>query len=223
MPLDTQPHDARRARPGSATTTWSGHGVTRYDAPDKVTGRAKYTADIRLPGMIVGKILGSPIAHGIITRIDVSKARALPRRARRDHRRRRARRLVRREPGARRRADPGQGARALRRRRDRRGGRGGRGDRRARAQADRGGVRGAAGGVRSRGGDGAGRAGDPSREAALRRATSTRGSTGTSATWSRGSPRPTTCASSASSATAPTRRRWSRTPRSPDGSTTATG
>ena len=54
-----------------------GHGVTRYDAPDKVTGCAKYTADIRLPGMIHGKLLGSPIAHGIIRRIDVSRARAL--------------------------------------------------------------------------------------------------------------------------------------------------
>ncbi len=53
------------------------HGVTRYDAPDKVTGRAKYTADIQLPDTVVGKILGSPIAHGIIKRIDVSKARAL--------------------------------------------------------------------------------------------------------------------------------------------------
>ena len=72
----------RRTRTPSATrraiTTWSSHGVTRYDAPDKVTGRAKYTADIRLPDMVFGKILGSPIAHGLIRRIDVSKARALP-------------------------------------------------------------------------------------------------------------------------------------------------
>ena len=55
-----------------------GHGVTRYDAPDKVTGRAKYTADIRLPDMVYGKILGSPVASGIIRRIDVSRARELP-------------------------------------------------------------------------------------------------------------------------------------------------
>ena len=54
------------------------HGVTRYDAPDKVTGRAKYTADIRLPGMIYGKILGSTVAHGLIRKIDVSRARELP-------------------------------------------------------------------------------------------------------------------------------------------------
>ncbi|HLB54881.1 MAG TPA: molybdopterin cofactor-binding domain-containing protein, partial [Gemmatimonadales bacterium] len=55
-----------------------GQPVPRTDAPDKVTGRAKYTADLRLPGMLHGKILGSPIPHGIIRRIDVSKARALP-------------------------------------------------------------------------------------------------------------------------------------------------
>lgn len=54
------------------------HGVTRYDGPDKVTGRAKYTADIQLPGMVYGKILGSPIAHGLIRGIDTSRARALP-------------------------------------------------------------------------------------------------------------------------------------------------
>ena len=55
-----------------------GHSVPRYDAPDKVTGRAKYTADITLPGTLVGKILGSPVAHGILRRVDASQARALP-------------------------------------------------------------------------------------------------------------------------------------------------
>ncbi len=55
-----------------------GRGVTRYDGPEKVTGQAIYTADVRLPGMIYGKILGSSIAHGLIKRIDVSKAREVP-------------------------------------------------------------------------------------------------------------------------------------------------
>jgi 4-hydroxybenzoyl-CoA reductase alpha subunit/xanthine dehydrogenase E subunit len=52
--------------------------MPRVDSADKVTGRARYTADITLPNMIHGKILGSPIAHGRIKRIDVSKAKALP-------------------------------------------------------------------------------------------------------------------------------------------------
>ncbi len=77
VPLDAKPleHGERDQRRDHAIV---GHGWTRYDAPDKITGRAKYTADIRLPGMIYAKILGSPIAHGIIRRIDASKARAHP-------------------------------------------------------------------------------------------------------------------------------------------------
>ena len=54
-----------------------GVSIPRVDAADKVTGRAQYTADIFLPSMIHGKILGSPIAHGRIKRIDVSRAQAL--------------------------------------------------------------------------------------------------------------------------------------------------
>ncbi|HVB30172.1 MAG TPA: molybdopterin cofactor-binding domain-containing protein [Gemmatimonadaceae bacterium] len=77
VPLDAHPHDEGE-RDQKRDHAIVGHGVTRYDGPDKVTGRARYTADHRPPGTIFGKILGSPIAHGIVTRIDVSKARALP-------------------------------------------------------------------------------------------------------------------------------------------------
>ncbi len=52
--------------------------MPRVDAADKVTGRAMYTADIHLPNMIHGKILGSTVAHGRIKRIDTSRAGALP-------------------------------------------------------------------------------------------------------------------------------------------------
>ncbi|MEE9211379.1 MAG: molybdopterin cofactor-binding domain-containing protein, partial [Phycisphaeraceae bacterium] len=55
-----------------------GISMPRVDAADKVTGRAIYTADISLPNMIHGKILGSAVAHGRIKQIDASKARALP-------------------------------------------------------------------------------------------------------------------------------------------------
>ena len=50
----------------------------RPDGVDKVTGRAKYGADISMPGMLHGAILRSPIAHGVIKSIDTSKAEALP-------------------------------------------------------------------------------------------------------------------------------------------------
>jgi 4-hydroxybenzoyl-CoA reductase alpha subunit len=75
--LDTHPLDDSE-RDQARDHDIVGHGVTRYDAPDKVSGRAKYTADIRLPGMIYGKILTSPIAHGLVRRIDATRARALP-------------------------------------------------------------------------------------------------------------------------------------------------
>ena len=75
--LDTRPH-GHGERDQQRDHAVVGHGVTRYDGPDKVTGRAKYTADLKLPGMLHAKLFGSPIAHGRIKRLDVSKARALP-------------------------------------------------------------------------------------------------------------------------------------------------
>jgi CO/xanthine dehydrogenase Mo-binding subunit len=50
----------------------------KHDGVDKVTGRAKFGADLFLPGMLVGKILRSPHPHAILKSINTSKARALP-------------------------------------------------------------------------------------------------------------------------------------------------
>src|SRR3990172_11477137 len=44
------------------------------NGPDKVTGRAKYAADIHPPGTLWGKCLRSPLPHARITRIDLSAA-----------------------------------------------------------------------------------------------------------------------------------------------------
>jgi len=55
-----------------------GTNPVRPDGVDKVTGRAVYGADVRLQGMLQGRVLRSPHAHAIIKRIDVSKALALP-------------------------------------------------------------------------------------------------------------------------------------------------
>jgi xanthine dehydrogenase molybdenum-binding subunit len=64
------------------------HSVSQYkvigsrpiaqDAIVKATGRAEYGIDVKLPGMIHGKILRSPHAHARILSIDTSKALALP-------------------------------------------------------------------------------------------------------------------------------------------------
>ncbi|NOZ01804.1 MAG: molybdopterin-dependent oxidoreductase [Deltaproteobacteria bacterium] len=55
-----------------------GKGVPRTDARAKATGSATYTDDIKLPGMLHGRLLRSPVAHARILNIDTSRAKALP-------------------------------------------------------------------------------------------------------------------------------------------------
>ena len=43
-----------------------GTGPIRPDGVDKVTGRAKFGADLAMPGQLVGKVLRSPHAHARI-------------------------------------------------------------------------------------------------------------------------------------------------------------
>ncbi len=50
----------------------------KVDAVKLAQGKPAFVADVEMRGMLVGKILHSPIAHGYIKHIDVSKARALP-------------------------------------------------------------------------------------------------------------------------------------------------
>ncbi len=52
-------------------------GVPLIDGIDKVTGRARYTADLDHRGAFVGRIFRSPVSHAEILRLDVSRARAL--------------------------------------------------------------------------------------------------------------------------------------------------
>ena len=48
------------------------------DGVDKVTGRAKFTADFISPDALAGRILRSPLSHAKIVKIDVSEALKLP-------------------------------------------------------------------------------------------------------------------------------------------------
>ncbi len=50
----------------------------RHDGYDKVTGKAKYGADVHLPGLLHAKMLRSPHAHARIISVDTSKAEAHP-------------------------------------------------------------------------------------------------------------------------------------------------
>jgi 4-hydroxybenzoyl-CoA reductase subunit alpha len=49
-------------------------GVPLIDGIEKVTGRARYTADLDHADALVGRVLRSPVSHGEIIRLDVSKA-----------------------------------------------------------------------------------------------------------------------------------------------------
>jgi len=49
----------------------------RIDGPEKVSGRAEFTADIHRDGELIAAFLGSPWPHARITRIDIARARAV--------------------------------------------------------------------------------------------------------------------------------------------------
>src|SRR5256712_4463443 len=55
-----------------------GRPLPMTDSPAKVSGLGRYADDISVPGMLVGKILHSPVPHARIKKIDSSKAEGLP-------------------------------------------------------------------------------------------------------------------------------------------------
>jgi isoquinoline 1-oxidoreductase len=55
-----------------------GRSAERLDAAGKVTGRAKYAADIRLPGMLYARILRPPMHGAVLTRCDSTAAGRVP-------------------------------------------------------------------------------------------------------------------------------------------------
>ncbi len=55
-----------------------GKAIPKLDAYDKAVGKSMYIQDIKVPGMLCGKILYSKHAHAKIVNIDISKALKLP-------------------------------------------------------------------------------------------------------------------------------------------------
>src|SRR2546422_10275411 len=84
MPAETKNERASRAQ----TVAWPKLGETRIlckpirriEGPLKVTGRAKYTFDVNLPGMLHARVLRSPYAAARLEpgSVDASAARAMP-------------------------------------------------------------------------------------------------------------------------------------------------
>ena len=64
--------------PDADQRTLIGKRTTRVDSPVKVSGRAKYTYDVKRPGMLFGKMVRSPYAHCKVVSIDTSGAEKMP-------------------------------------------------------------------------------------------------------------------------------------------------
>lgn len=79
-PEETQPHLLVKGWvPPSLDRDFTvvGKPVNRIDAPEKVTGRARYAGDMKLPNMLHAKILRSPYSHARIKRVDTGEAARL--------------------------------------------------------------------------------------------------------------------------------------------------
>jgi xanthine dehydrogenase YagR molybdenum-binding subunit len=78
-PRTPQAAEAEEAAARSApAVSWHSTAAARLEGAEKVTGRARYASDVRLPGMLWVAVLRSPHAHARIRRIDERKALALP-------------------------------------------------------------------------------------------------------------------------------------------------
>jgi len=78
-------HDVQAAKPAAPAPEgkapeykYIGKSISRIDGREIVTGRAKYTHDIKLRGMLIGKILRSPRAAAEVVSIDLAPALAVP-------------------------------------------------------------------------------------------------------------------------------------------------
>jgi xanthine dehydrogenase YagR molybdenum-binding subunit len=72
------PADEPGAMPLNRNLQFVGKRVPRVDGPHKTTGRARYTADVYLPGMLYAKMVNSSLPHARIRSIDTSAAAAYP-------------------------------------------------------------------------------------------------------------------------------------------------
>jgi len=62
----------------NAQLDWIGKPVARINARAKVTGAARFTVDVKLPGMLHGRLLRSPHPHAVVRALDLSGAAKLP-------------------------------------------------------------------------------------------------------------------------------------------------
>ena len=61
-----------------AAERYTGASIKRSEDPRILTGRGRYIADLKLPGMLHAAFVRSPLAHGRVLTVDASAARDLP-------------------------------------------------------------------------------------------------------------------------------------------------
>src|SRR5213592_1021259 len=64
--------------PEASKRSLIGKRISRLDGPEKVSGAAKYTYDLKRPGLTYGKIVRCPHAHAKVVSIDTSVAEKMP-------------------------------------------------------------------------------------------------------------------------------------------------
>jgi CO/xanthine dehydrogenase Mo-binding subunit/aerobic-type carbon monoxide dehydrogenase small subunit (CoxS/CutS family) len=69
---------ASSSSPAMPDLKTAGHATPRIDGVERVSGKAVYSRDVQVPGMLYASVLRSPHPHARITSIDASKAKALP-------------------------------------------------------------------------------------------------------------------------------------------------
>src|SRR5205814_4472151 len=72
------PPDEPPPLPENAKLAAIGKPITRFDAVQKVTGRARYTFDTQLPGMLYARRVVSTVPHARVLRIDTAAAEKAP-------------------------------------------------------------------------------------------------------------------------------------------------
>lgn len=79
-------HEETREVPASEPPVWPtnkdlryvGHSAERWDGAAKVTGRARYTADVQLPGMLHARFVDASVPHAKVVSVDTSAAEKYP-------------------------------------------------------------------------------------------------------------------------------------------------
>jgi xanthine dehydrogenase YagR molybdenum-binding subunit len=76
--VDDDQDDAADTWGADADLRLVGKPATRQDGAARAGGRARFTVDVRLPGMLYAAVLRSPVAHGVVRHLDLDAARLRP-------------------------------------------------------------------------------------------------------------------------------------------------